>query len=64
MPKCYGNMHDKLMGRYLETNSSKYVGLEREVMCLHKLGYVIPCSIMFKILPVLTKGIRMVGFIK
>lgn len=64
MPKIYANNHEKFMTRYLETNESTIVGIERIVMCLNKTGALLPCSLMFKILPLLGKGIRMVSFIK
>lgn len=64
MPKIYANNHDKFMIHYLETSESKVVGIEREVMCLDKVGAMTPCSLLFKVLPVLGKGIRMVAFMK
>jgi len=64
MPKCYGNHHEKFMIRYLETNQPHVVGVERTVMCLNKFGAMVPASLLFKVLPILNKGIRMVSFIK
>ncbi|CAK68406.1 unnamed protein product (macronuclear) [Paramecium tetraurelia] len=64
MPKCYADNHDKFMSKYLETNESKIVGKERTVYCQHKNGSIIPCLLMFKILPQLKKGLRMVSFFK
>ncbi|CAD8114609.1 unnamed protein product [Paramecium primaurelia] len=64
MPKCYADNHDKFMLKYLETNESKIVGRERTVYCQHKNGSIVPCLLMFKILPQLKKGLRMVNFFK
>ncbi|KAL4485750.1 hypothetical protein ABPG72_012290 [Tetrahymena utriculariae] len=64
MPKVYGDIHDGLFHRYLETSQPKVIGIERTVMCLNKNGYVIPTSIMVKVLPNLDQGIQIVGFLK
>lgn len=57
MPRVYGNMHDAFIHRYLETSESKVIGVERQVMCQNKAGYIVPCTIMIKILPSLDEGI-------
>ncbi|KAL4466115.1 hypothetical protein ABPG74_004352 [Tetrahymena malaccensis] len=64
MPKVYGDIHDGLFHRYLETSQPKVIGIERTVMCLNKNGYIIPTSIMVKVLPNLDQGIQIVGFLK
>ena len=33
MPKVFGDIHDKLMQRYLHTSEPKVIGLERTIMC-------------------------------
>ena len=64
MPKAYGDMHDKFIQKYLNTSYSTIIGQERMIMCQNKQGYIIPCSLMIKVLPSLQEGIQMVGFIK
>lgn len=64
MPKLLGNLHDHFITKYLDTSESKIIGHERTVFCLHKKGYLIPSSIMIKVLPHLDQGIQMVAFLK
>ncbi|KAL4459259.1 hypothetical protein ABPG73_001296 [Tetrahymena malaccensis] len=64
MPKVVGDMHDKFMRRFFDTSQSNLIGHERFVFCLHKKGYLIPCTIMIKVLPNLDNGIQIVGFLK
>ena len=49
---------------YLETSEPKVIGLERLVLCQNKLGYLVPCTLMIKVLPNLDEGIQIVGFLK
>ncbi|EGR33302.1 PAS domain S-box family protein [Ichthyophthirius multifiliis] len=64
MPKVYGEIHNQLMRRYSETSEPKVIGIERLVLCQHKNQYLVPCTLMIKILPNLDEGITIVGFIK
>ncbi|EAR83936.2 PAS domain S-box protein (macronuclear) [Tetrahymena thermophila SB210] len=64
MPKVVGDMHDKFMRRFFDTSQSNLIGHERFIFCLHKKGYLIPCTIMIKVLPNLDSGIQIVGFLK
>ena len=57
MPRVYGNMHDSFLDRFLETSQSKTIGVERVVMSLNKSGYIVPSTLMVKILPNLEEGI-------
>lgn len=57
MPKVYGNLHDGFLHRFLESSESRVIGTERTVMCLNKAGYLIPCTLMIKVLPNLDFGI-------
>ncbi len=46
------------MLRYFETNvSNNIIGIERIVLPINKGGYLVPCSLMIKILPNLDEGI-------
>ena len=64
IPKVMGDLHDGFMRNYFETSDPKVVGLERMVFPLDKDGYIVPCSLMIKVLPNLDEGIRLVGFLK
>ena len=64
IPKIIGDLHDGFMKNYFETSDSKVIGVERVVFPLNKEGYVVPCSLMIKVLPNLDEGIRLVGFLK
>jgi len=63
IPKYLAEIHDGLMRNYFETSESKVLGLERLVFPLTKKGYVVPCTLMIKVLPDLTNGVRLVGFL-
>jgi len=64
MPKVYADIHDSLMRNYFETSQSKIIGIERIVFPVNKGGYLVPCTLMIKILPNLEEGIKIVGFLK
>jgi PAS domain S-box-containing protein len=66
MPKIFADMHDGLLRSYFERSESKIVGagLERIVYPQNKNGYLLPCTLMIKVLPNLDEGIRIVGFFK
>ena len=64
IPKFIADIHDSLMKRYIETSEARVVGTERFILPQTKSGYVIPCTIMVKVLPNLDDGIKMVGFLK
>lgn len=52
------------MKNYFETSEAKVIGQERIVFPINKHGYMVPCSLMIKVLPNLDEGIRLVGFLK
>ena len=64
MPKVYSDIHDRLMRRYFETSVTQIMGNERLIMPISKQGFIVPCTLMIKILPDLDEGIRIVGFLK
>ena len=58
MPKYLSDDHDRLMKNFFETNKpNSIIGKERRVMPINKAGYIVPCSLMIKILPNLDEGI-------
>lgn len=64
MPKIYADLHDKFIRNYMETSEPKRIGVEKTVLALNKQQYLIPCSLMIKVLPNLDEGIQIVGFLK
>lgn len=64
IPKIIGDLHDGFMKNYFETSEPRVIGHERLVYPLNKEGYIVPCSLMIKVLPNLDEGIRLVGFLK
>lgn len=79
MPKVYADLHDKFMENYLQTSEGRVIGSERTVLCLNKVSFntsfqyymsisknqfLVPCSLMIKVLPNLEEGIQIVGFLK
>ncbi|KAL4478284.1 hypothetical protein ABPG72_016596 [Tetrahymena utriculariae] len=64
MPKVYADLHDKFMEHYLETSEGQVIGTERTIMCLNKDSFLVPCTLMIKVLPNLSEGIQIVGFLK
>jgi hypothetical protein len=64
MPKAIQESHDYIMKRFLDSSQSKILGQERLVFPQTKSMYVVPTHITIKVLPNLTKGIQMVGFLK
>lgn len=64
MPKVIADSHDSFMMNYFETSESKIIGAERLVFPMTKAGYLVPCTLMVKILPNLEEGIKIVGFLK
>ena len=64
MPKVYADLHDGFMRNYLETSESRVIGMERVVFPQNKNGYLVPCTLMIKVLPNLNEGIQIVGFLK
>jgi PAS domain S-box-containing protein len=63
-PKIFADFHDGLMKNYFETSVAKIVGLERLIFPVNKNSYMVPCSLMIKVLPNLEDGIKVVGFLK
>ena len=63
-PKVYAELHDDIMKKYFDTSEGKVFGEERIVFPVTKAGYIVPCSLMVKILPNLEDGIKIVGFLK
>ena len=51
MPKAIADEHDYIMKNYFETGRNKAIGVERIVFPLTKRGYILPCSLMVKVLP-------------
>ena len=63
MPKVYADLHDDFMNIYMQTSRNKVMNRERMVLCMNSQGYLLPCSLMIKVLPNLSQGISIVGFL-
>ena len=57
MPKIYAELHDNFMKEFLETSKTKIIGSERLIFAQDKDGFIVPCTLMIKILPSLVDGI-------
>lgn len=64
MPKIIRDLHDGFMRNYFETSEAHIIGQERNVFPINRKGYMVPCTLMIKVLPTLDDGIKMVGFLK
>lgn len=64
MPKLIADSHDGFIKKYLETSKEKVIGAETLVFPISKDDYLVPCTLMVKILPNLDEGISIVGFLK
>ena len=65
MPKVVSEIHDNFLKKFLDTSvAGSTINQERLVLCLNKQGYLVACSLMIKVLPSLSEGISLVGFLK
>lgn len=64
MPKILAGVHDDFIRNFIQTSQSKVLGIERQVFAMDKSGFLVPCSLMIRVLPNLTRGLLIVGFLK
>jgi len=64
MSKVYADFHDKFISNYFETSQDKIIGMDRIVYAQNKQGYLVPCTLLIKVLPNLDEGIQFVSFLK
>jgi len=64
MPRFLSEIHDGFMKNYFESSDAKVIAIERTVFPLDKNGYIVPCTLMAKILPNLSDGLKLVGFLQ
>lgn len=57
MPRIIGDIHERFMKEYIDTNESNIIGRERMVLAQNKQGMMVPCKLLIKILPDLEKGV-------
>ena len=57
MSKCFADQHDGFLMRYMGCSESTMVGSERMVLAQNKQGYLVPCTLMVKVIPNLEEGI-------
>jgi len=63
MPHVIAEIHNDLMKRYLDTSKEVVLGKEWIVFPQSKAGYIIPCTLLLRIFPNLSEGIKIVGFL-
>mgnify|MGYP000952821047 CR=1 FL=1 len=63
-PKVFGEIHNAILENYFDNADNKVYGTEKLVFPVNKQGYIVPCTLMSKILPSLDEGLRLVGFLK
>lgn len=64
MPRIYAEAHDGFLRKFLDTGEQRTLWKERIIFAQNKSGYLVPCSLMTKVIPNLAEGIRIVGFLK
>jgi PAS domain S-box-containing protein len=64
MPRFLSEIHDGFMRNYFESSDAKVIAIERIVFPLDRNGYIVPCTLMAKILPNLSDGLKLVGFLQ
>ncbi|CAD8045670.1 unnamed protein product [Paramecium sonneborni] len=64
MPRILASVHDDFIRNFIQTSQSKVLGIERQVFALNKNGFLVPCSLMIRVLPNLKSGLQIVGFLK
>ncbi|CAD8137448.1 unnamed protein product [Paramecium pentaurelia] len=64
MPRILASVHDDFIRNFIQTSQSKVLGIERQVFALNKNGFLVPCSLMIRVLPNLKNGLQIVGFLK
>jgi hypothetical protein len=62
MPKIFAEGHDKKIENFVKSSKHKSKGMERVVPGLHKEGYIVPITILIKVVPSLSDGIRIATF--
>ena len=63
MHSYYAEKHDDFMRRNFSRESSSIINRNRIIFAKHSKGYLICCKLLLKVLPDLTKGIRLVGIL-
>lgn len=62
MPKIFGDIHNQLLLEYLQNSDSDPISFKNSY-AMNSEGYLRPCQIYSKILPDLSKGIKLAGFL-
>lgn len=63
MPKFYAKHHKDFMSRFYREGTSKILGFRRKIFILNKFNFIVGATLYVKIMPSLTDGIHIVGFI-
>eukprot|EP01022_Parablepharisma_sp_SALTPOND_P008802 TRINITY_DN1369_c0_g1_i1.p1 TRINITY_DN1369_c0_g1~~TRINITY_DN1369_c0_g1_i1.p1 ORF type:complete len:1592 (-),score=178.13 TRINITY_DN1369_c0_g1_i1:522-5297(-) len=61
MPPIIGEKHSEMVLKYLCSGKLDRSG-EKMNLALHKLGYIVPCSYLHRVVPNLRRGLQLIGF--
>jgi PAS domain S-box-containing protein len=64
MPKVYADHHDKWITNYFNSNTEKVINTERHVYPINNKGYIIPGSLLIKVIPQVKAGIKIIGLLR
>ncbi len=62
MPPMIGEKHSEIVMKYICSGKMERRG-DRLVLALHKLGYMLPCSYIHRVVPSLREGLQLIGFL-
>ncbi len=62
MPPLIALKHAQIMLNFFESGHYT-VAADKLVLPLHKLGYIVPCSFLHRVVPNLNRGLQLIGFI-
>lgn len=62
-PRVIQNYHDKFMKRYFDKNKGSVMNKERPINLLKKDNFILPCSLLIKPVPLLVRGIELIGLV-
>ena len=63
LPECLRQHHNNFMRRYFKLNRPKVMDSERAVFPMDKNGFILPQSLLIKVVPNLSKGLEVIGLL-
>lgn len=64
MPRAYAQHHDEVLINFLDRKQELFSFVERNLVALTKDHFLMPVTILSKIVPSIAKGIEVAGFLK